>query len=223
VATESRFNFFFLIEKLNWQKGTSFSAHARVVTAFSKFPQHQTAHLFFIFSKLFHCSTAPLHCSTASPFLQSALKHKPLCAPSSRTHTEPHHTHLISTFSHLAVQKPQTPSQPDPLPLPLPLRLTPAEPFFFFENDCPAPLHRSISLPRTTQTRNRHPTTIVPHSHTPLVDVIPQPLPSITLVAAHTVLLHHLESLTAPQIPSRTRTPFRRHCRNPKTPLLEKP
>jgi len=80
---------FFLIEKLNWQKGTSFSAHARVVTAFSKFPQHQTAHLFFIFSKLFHCSTAPLHRSTASPFLQSALKHKPLCAPSSRTHTDP--------------------------------------------------------------------------------------------------------------------------------------
>ena len=143
------------------------------------------------------------------------------------THRPAPHTPLLHVSPPLSTASPLSPKplparNPNPLPLPLPLRLTPAEPFFFFENDSPVPLYRSISLPRTTQTRNRHPTTIPQHSHTPPVDVIPQPLPSITLVAAHTGLLHHLKSVTAPQIPSRTRTPFRRHCPKPKTPLLEK-
>jgi len=100
---------------------------------------------FFFFEKSF---TAPPHRSTASPFLQSALK--PLCAPSSRTHTDPHHTHLFSTFSHQLVQKPQNPSQretltriPLPLPLPLPLRLTPTlgRNFFCCRCSIPEPLH----------------------------------------------------------------------------------
>jgi len=136
-------NFFLLTEKLNWQKGTWFSAHARVLTAFSKFPQHhQTAHLFFLFSKLLTL----------------------LCAPSSsRTHTDPHHTHLFSTFPHRSpplLHSPQNPSQRETLTLSLSRSRSVSHQrnhFAFFENDCPVPLHRSISLPRTTQTRNRHP------------------------------------------------------------------
>jgi len=208
------------------------------------FPNTRPRICFLFFQNSF---TAPPHLSTAPPLLHFS-KAPSNTNPSARllpahtqtplpglvpAHTQPQitpsepHTPLLHVVPTTGPEtpKPLPARNPNPLPIPLPLsrRLTPAQTVFFFENDYRAPLHRSISLPRTTQRLNRHPTTIVPHSHTPLVDVIPQPLLSINLVAAHTVLLHHLKSINAPEIPSRTRTPFRRHCRNPKTPLFEKP
>jgi len=102
---------------------------------------------FFFFEKSF---TAPPHRSTAPPLLHfSKAPSNPsaLLLPA-HTQTDPHHTHLFSTFSHQPVQKPQNPSQREtltriPLPLPLPLRLTPTLGCNFFCCRCsiPEPLH----------------------------------------------------------------------------------
>ena len=88
------------------------------------FPHTSPRIFFFRFWKLFHCSTAPLHRSTASPFLQSALKPSARLLPAHTQtpllafcpHTQPQitlpapHTPLLHVFP------PTGPETPKPLP-----------------------------------------------------------------------------------------------------------